>query len=60
MRAERPPSIRFDDLAHPRFTDTARSILDMMAEAGASVTLEPAPLMESAVDGHRPEGLRTT
>jgi hypothetical protein len=45
----RPPSIRFDDLAHPRFTDTARSILDMMAEAGASVSLEPAPLMEAAV-----------
>jgi hypothetical protein len=49
MRAERPPPIRLDDLAHPRFTDSARSILDMMGEAGASVTLEPAPLMESAV-----------
>jgi hypothetical protein len=49
MSAERPPSIRFDDLAHPRFSETARSILDMMDEAGASVTLEPAPLMESAV-----------
>jgi PAS domain-containing protein len=45
----RPPSITLDDLAHPRFTDTARSILDMMAEAGASVSLEPAALMESAV-----------
>jgi hypothetical protein len=49
MSTERPPSIRFDDLAHPHFTDTARSILDMMAEAGASVSLEPAPLMESAM-----------
>jgi hypothetical protein len=49
MSAARPPSITFDDLAHPRFTETARSILDMMDEAGASVTLEPAPLMESAV-----------
>src|ERR1700735_4343939 len=49
MRAERPPPIRLDDLAHPRFTDSARSILDMMGEAGASVALEPAPLMESAV-----------
>jgi hypothetical protein len=49
MSADRPPPIRFDDLAHPRFSDTARSILDMMDEAGASVTLEPAPLMESAV-----------
>jgi len=49
MRAERPPPIRFDDLARPRFSDAARAILDMMDEAGASVTLEPAPLMESAV-----------
>lgn len=49
MSAPRPPSIRLDDLAHPRFTETARSILDMMDEAGASITLEPAPLMESAV-----------
>jgi hypothetical protein len=49
MSAERPPPIRFDDLAHPRFSDSARSILDVMNEAGASVTLEPAPLMESAV-----------
>jgi hypothetical protein len=49
MSTERPPSIRFDDLARPRFTDAARSLLDMMAEAGASVSLEPAPLMEAAV-----------
>jgi hypothetical protein len=49
MSATRPPPIRFDDLAHPRFSDSARSILDAMNEAGASVTLEPAPLMESAV-----------
>jgi hypothetical protein len=49
MGAERPPAIRLDDLAHPRFSDSARSILDMMGEAGASVTLEPAALMESAV-----------
>ena len=49
VSAERPPSIRFDDLAHPRFSATARSILDMMGEAGAAVKLEPAALMESAV-----------
>jgi len=45
----RPSSIRLEDLARPRFTDDARSILDLMAEAGASVLLEPAPLMEAAV-----------
>ena len=49
MSPERPSPIRFDDLAHPRFSDAARSILDMMEEAGSSVTLEPAPLMASAV-----------
>jgi hypothetical protein len=49
MSAERPAPIRFDDLAQPRFSDDARSILDMMEEAGSSVTLEPAPLMASAV-----------
>jgi hypothetical protein len=48
MSSERPPPISLDDLAHPRFDDTARSILDMMSEAGAAVTLEPAPLLESA------------
>jgi hypothetical protein len=45
----RPSSIRLDDLAHPRFTDEARSILDLMADAGTSVLLEPAPLMQAAV-----------
>lgn len=45
----RPSAIRLDDLAHPRFTDEARSILDLMSEAGTSVLLEPATLMEAAV-----------
>jgi hypothetical protein len=48
-RTVRPPSISLDDLAHPRFTKDARSILDLMSEAGASVLLEPAPLMDAAV-----------
>jgi hypothetical protein len=37
-----------DDLVHPRFSDEARSVLDMMSEAGAGVTLEAASLMETA------------
>jgi hypothetical protein len=50
VSAERPPPIRLDDLARPRFSDTARSILDMMDEAGSAVVLEPEPLMASAVE----------
>jgi hypothetical protein len=37
-----------DDLAEPRFTPEARAILDMMAEAGAGVSLQPDALMETA------------
>jgi hypothetical protein len=48
MSSERPPPISLDDLVHPRFDDTARSILDVMGQAGAGVTLEPAPLLEAA------------
>jgi hypothetical protein len=47
--SKRPPAIALDDLAQPRFTGDARAILDMMSEAGAGMTLEPGPLMESAV-----------
>ena len=46
---DRPPPVRLDDLEHPQFTDAARSLLDMMDVAGASISLEPAPLMASAV-----------
>jgi hypothetical protein len=46
----RPPPIVLDDLAEPRFTDEARAILDMMAEAGADVSLRPDALMATAMD----------
>lgn len=45
----RPPPIALDDLARPRFSDEARSILDMMSEAGAAASLEPDALMGAAV-----------
>ncbi|HEX4218975.1 MAG TPA: sulfotransferase, partial [Acidimicrobiales bacterium] len=46
----RPPAIVLDDLARPRFSDDARAVLDMMAEAGAGVSLQPDALMATAVD----------
>jgi len=45
----RPPPIVLDDLARPRFSEEARSILDMMSEAGAATSLEPDALMGAAV-----------
>jgi hypothetical protein len=45
---DRPPRIRIDDLAEPRYSDEARAILDFMEEAGSHLTLEPQPLMETA------------
>jgi hypothetical protein len=44
----RPAPIALDDLAHPRFTDDARAILDVMAEAGATASLDPGTLMAAA------------
>ncbi|HEX3565309.1 MAG TPA: sulfotransferase [Acidimicrobiales bacterium] len=46
----RPPAIALDDLAEPRFTDEARAILNVMAEAGADISLRPDALMAAAVD----------
>ena len=46
---QRPPAIAIDDLGEPRFTAEARAVLDLMAEAGRSVTLEPDELMTTAV-----------
>jgi hypothetical protein len=48
-RTDRPPSISLDDLARPVFTEAARSILELMSEAGASALLEPTPLIDAAV-----------
>ena len=45
----RPPPIALDDLARPRFSGEARSILDLMSEAGAATSLEPDALMGEAV-----------
>jgi hypothetical protein len=44
----RPPPVRLDDLAEPRFSAEARAVLDFMREAGARLALEPAALMEAA------------
>jgi hypothetical protein len=44
----RPPPVRIDDLAEPRFSVEARAVLDFMREAGAQLTLEPGALMEAA------------
>jgi hypothetical protein len=46
--AGRPPAIALDDLAHPRFSADARAVLDLMSEAGATVSLDPEWLMASA------------
>ncbi len=44
----RPPPVRIDDLAEPRFSDEARAVLDFMGEAGSQLTLDPAALMAVA------------
>jgi len=44
----RPPRVRIDDLAEPRYTDEVRAILDFMEEAGSQLRLEPDLLMEAA------------
>jgi hypothetical protein len=45
----RPAPVRIDDLARPRFSDEARTVLDFMEEAGSHMTLDPAELMKAAV-----------
>jgi hypothetical protein len=44
----RPPAVRIDDLAVPRYSDDVRAILDFMEEAGSQLTLDPAALMTTA------------
>ena len=46
--SDRPPPVRIDDLAEPRFSDEARAVLDFMREAGSQLTLDPAALMAAA------------
>jgi hypothetical protein len=45
---DRPPPVRIDDLAEPRFSEEARTVLDFMREAGSQLTLEPTVLMAAA------------
>jgi hypothetical protein len=49
-KADRPPPVVIDDLAEPRFTAEVRAVLDLMAEAGATVSLSPEALMAQAVE----------
>lgn len=56
----RPPPVRIDDLAEPRFSDDVRAILDVMEGAGSELTLEPAALMgavatETGLDDYGPD-----
>jgi hypothetical protein len=44
----RPAPVTLDDLAHPRFSDEARAILELMSEAGATASLDPGTLMATA------------
>ena len=58
---DRPPPITLDDLVQPRFDDETRSVLDLLSEAGAGVTLEPGSLMDQAcaetgLDNFGPDG----
>jgi PAS domain-containing protein len=46
--SDRPPPIALDDLADPRFAPEVEAVLALMAEAGASMTLEPEVLMADA------------
>ena len=44
----RPAPVTIDDLAEPRFPDEVKAIRAMMAEAAASLSLEPEELMAAA------------
>ena len=46
--SDRPPPVKIDDLAEPRFSDEARAILDFMDQAGLHLTLDPAALIDAA------------
>ncbi len=46
--SQRPPPVRIDDLAEPAFTGDVRAILDLMADAGSRLTLDPGALRDVA------------
>ncbi len=47
--SDRPPPVLLDDLAHPRYSDEARAILDFMEEAGSQMQLDASLLKAQAV-----------
>jgi hypothetical protein len=47
---ERPEPISIGDLAEPRFTADVRAVLDLMGEAGATVSLQPEAVLAAAVE----------
>jgi hypothetical protein len=57
----RPPPITLDDLVEPRFDDATRSVLDLLSEAGAAISLDPGSLVgqacaETGLDDFGPSG----
>jgi Sulfotransferase family len=48
--SERPPSVRLDDLADPRYSDDVRAMLAFMEDAGSRLALQPAELEQAAKD----------
>lgn len=48
--SDRPPAVRIDDLADPRYPPEVEPIRAAMAEMAATLTLEPEPLMTAAVE----------
>jgi len=60
----RPPSISLDDLVEPRFDDATRSVLELLSEAGTTVSLDPDSLTaqacaETGLDDFGPVGFAT-
>ena len=50
MNAQRPADIRLTDLADPIFPDEARSMRDGLAAYGATLTLNPETLLDTATE----------
>ncbi len=46
--SDRPAPIALTDLAHPQFSAEAKSILDLMADAGQALSLQPDALLQAA------------
>ena len=48
--SERPPTVFIDDLAEPKFSPEIVELRSMMADIGATLTLEPDALIAAAVE----------